>query len=123
MRELLDKSDHDVNDRQAHKEQLQSRYTFPKGILEDDFHFDMIRKQLTRNISSVASDLAEELRAAFEEYWPNSTEWTTVAIYPLIRRTVARSANRVFAGVELCKFRDRLIPVGSNVVKVEVRYS
>lgn len=97
------KGDHEINDRLVHMDQLQSRYTLPPGILENDFHFELVRRQMTRKIPLVTAELADEIRASFEDYWPQSTEWETVKIHELSTKIVARSANRIFVGLELCE--------------------
>jgi type II secretory pathway component PulJ len=103
IRDLMSKKDDEVSDRWVHMEQLQSRYTMPKGILEDDFHFEIVRRQMTRRIPQVTADMADEIRVAFQDYWPRTTEWSPVKIHPLAMKIVARAANRIFVGGELCK--------------------
>jgi hypothetical protein len=68
-------------------------------------HEPLIRRNLTAHLDRIASDVWEEVGSALEELWGQETEtWREVNLDYTIRRVVARGANRVFVGDELCRF-------------------
>ncbi|KIM22628.1 hypothetical protein M408DRAFT_332825 [Serendipita vermifera MAFF 305830] len=83
---------------------FQTRYNFGQWVFEDHFHHEPIKKQLTRNLSTLFPDVLDEVHEAISSQLrigPN--ESATVAVFPFIQRTIARTANRVFVGLPLCR--------------------
>ncbi|KAK5310324.1 hypothetical protein LTR93_012056 [Exophiala xenobiotica] len=63
----------------------------------------IMKSELTTNLSKVAPEVAEELEFAFATELPPANEWTNITLYPVMMNIVARLASRVFVGPELCR--------------------
>jgi hypothetical protein len=57
---------------------LHADILFGPELLDDDFHIEVIRSHLTRNITSRFSDVQEEIAVAFSEYMPTKGEMVGV---------------------------------------------
>lgn len=67
--------------------------------------FGVVRRQLTRKLPSLTSDVHAELARAMKQQWPvKQEEWTAIKVQPTVVHVVCQAANRVFCGAELCKF-------------------
>lgn len=68
-------------------------------------HEPLIRRDLTSHLDYICGELWGEVGLALQELWGKETEvWRQVNLDYTIRRVVARAANRVFVGDELCMF-------------------
>ena len=88
--------------------------------MDDEFHTDIIRSKLTRNIATTFKEVREELIMGMDDLIPThedgtwqspggivygsreSAEWITVPIQETLQRVICRATNRVFVGVPLC---------------------
>ncbi|KIM19741.1 hypothetical protein M408DRAFT_13338, partial [Serendipita vermifera MAFF 305830] len=83
---------------------FQRRYNFGQWAVEDHFHHETIKKQLTRNLSALFPEVLDEAQEAISsQVRLNANESTVVTAFPFIQRIVARSVNRVFVGLPLCR--------------------
>ena len=46
---------------------IRSEYTFHEGIIQDAYHVDLMRKNMTEKLSSLLPDVVSEVTYAFEE--------------------------------------------------------
>lgn len=107
MKHILSKPESEIDAYGPQNETLQAKYTIRnKDIYDNQFHFNIVRKQLTKNLATLTEDIAEELAFGFEHCWGTSTAWTTVGAWESVLNIVARAANRVFVGTALCSFID-----------------
>jgi hypothetical protein len=68
-------------------------------------HEPLVRRNLNAHLDRIAGVVSEEVGLALEELWGQETEiWREISLDYTIRRVVARAANRVFVGDELCRF-------------------
>ncbi|CAL1709887.1 unnamed protein product [Somion occarium] len=90
----------------AIQDMLQVEYTFGHEVAKDPFHHELIRNQLTRNLTNLFPDVHDEITVAFNDLIPMSTtdEWTTVNAFPIMQRIIARVTSRVFVGLPLCRY-------------------
>lgn len=103
LNELLSISDDKVDAYTPNAETVAQKWTTGKDI-QHGAHIDVVRRQLTRRLPLLTTDVYEELRLAIKDVWNASEgEWTSVNAYPTCMRIVSRAANRVFAGKELCR--------------------
>ncbi|KAI1815749.1 cytochrome P450 [Poronia punctata] len=73
----------------------------------DPVHEPLIRRNLTAHLDDIAGDVWEEVGLALELAWGNDTNsWRRVNLDHTVRRVVARAANRVFVGDDLCRDDD-----------------
>lgn len=104
VRELLQKSDDEVDLRRVLKELVASYWTGDEDIAGSGIHLDVIRHQLTRQLHMFTSDVHSELVQGFEAHWnAPKDEWMTVDALQTCMKIVSRAANRVFSGKDLCK--------------------
>ncbi|KAH9975528.1 cytochrome P450 [Lactifluus volemus] len=91
-------------------EGLQSEYTFKLLNLADEYHVDVVRSKLTRNITAVFGEVREELVLAFDDMIQSrddeEVEWIKIPISETIQRVICAVSNRVFVGAPLCRNRD-----------------
>lgn len=67
-------------------------------------HEPLVRRELTAHLDHVAGIIWEEVGLALKELWGTETEsWSEINLDYTIRRVVARAANRVFVGDDLCR--------------------
>ena len=104
MPELLEIFNEDVDGRVLHHENVETPYTIGDDISVDAFHFDVVRRQLTRKVSLFTVPVYEELVLGFEDIWKaDNNEWKAIKVFPTCMKIVARAANRVFTGDSLCR--------------------
>jgi hypothetical protein len=88
--------------------------------MNDEFHTDIIRSKLTRNIAATFKEVREELIMGMDDLIPmhengtwkspggvvydsqENAEWVKVSIQETLQRVICRATNRVFVGVPLC---------------------
>lgn len=101
---MLQKPDDEVDIKLFLKQALQSYHTGFLATMENDFHFDVIRHQLTRKLPLLTAAVYEELIMAFEDQWgTDRAEWKKVPVYGTIMKITSRAANRIFCGPDLCR--------------------
>jgi hypothetical protein len=65
----------------------------------------LIKRELTRTVGTLNNETVDEITATMDTLFggPDAgSEWREVGVWDAMIRTVARSANRVFVGRELC---------------------
>ncbi|KAL4884492.1 cytochrome P450 [Aspergillus karnatakaensis] len=106
LRELILKSDADLDHSILHEEQLQIYHT--QGALghhtaEVPLQYDIVRRQLSRQLPLVAEALHDEVDRSFRHYWGSaSTATREINLSETCTNIVIRTANRVFAGPDVC---------------------
>ncbi|KAL4768695.1 putative Ent-kaurene oxidase [Aspergillus nidulans var. acristatus] len=107
LREFLAKPDADLDHNIIHEEQLQNYYT--QGALGHHaatipLQFDVVRRQLTRELPLVAAALHDELHKSFQDYWGTDTiAAKQIDLLATCFKIVTRTANRVFIGADICR--------------------
>ncbi|KAI0278605.1 cytochrome P450 [Russula aff. rugulosa BPL654] len=108
--ELIDdvrKAPDDVLSNAPASEVLQTKYTMSLLNPNDEYHTDIVRSQLTRNIAATFKEVREELIMGMDDLIPtHEDEWVKVPILDTLRRVVCRATNRIFVGAPLCRDRD-----------------
>ncbi|KAL1639239.1 hypothetical protein SLS58_008081 [Diplodia intermedia] len=72
-------------------------------LKERDIFQEAIRIRLTQSLNFITEDLASEARDICNEAIPDSKEYTSVALKPLVMDLVARVSQRVFIGPDGCR--------------------
>ena len=90
---------------EAQIEMLQADYTLLNpDLARQPHHHDVIRTDLTRQLANLTGEIMSELEAGFDETWGlDSHKWNEIAVYNNMAHIVARTSNRVFVGLPLCK--------------------
>lgn len=74
------------------------------AVLMNPFHDEIVKRQLTRHLEAVTPAVVEELGTALDEQWDLDTdEWHKVCIWESMQAIIARTSNRVFVGLPLCR--------------------
>ncbi|RVX65953.1 hypothetical protein B0A52_09838 [Exophiala mesophila] len=107
---LISQPSHVLSVNGAHKHILQTKYSFPRPeIMDPTVHFDVIKSELTRQMFSITPEVSDEMRAAISDVFgedPNS--WREVKLFDAVIKTIARTSNRVFVGLPLCRDEEYL---------------
>ncbi|KAK7460913.1 hypothetical protein VKT23_008841 [Stygiomarasmius scandens] len=91
---------------EAIKDSIQADYTVGKATMLNNYHMDVVRTTLTRNIAVRFSDIRDEIITAFSEEIPVSHEWTALPALATVMRVVCRTTNRLLVGLPLCREPD-----------------
>ena len=78
----------------------------PTGAAVHDF--TVIRRNLTQQMHKILPDMVDEMRAAFDDYLPSTTDndeegWAEVEGIRVIVKTTQRTIERMFVGLPLCR--------------------
>ena len=94
---------------EMHREQLQSDWTFlNENIVKNPLHQEVIRGNMVHKLDAFTDPVMDELRQCFEDYWGTSTEWHEVNIWNSMLKVFARTSNRIFVGLPMCRNEDFL---------------
>ncbi|KAF5368299.1 hypothetical protein D9757_010524 [Collybiopsis confluens] len=108
IQDLQKAPDDVVSSQEGVKELLQSEYTFGNPFHEDPYTVKVIRGLLTRNIGAKFAEVQDEITVSCEELLPSTGEWELVNLRDVIMPLVARTSNRFFSGLPLCRNPDYL---------------
>nr|AMM63168.1 AniF2 [Aspergillus nidulans NRRL 8112] len=107
LHEFLSKPDADLDHNIIHEEQLQHYYTQgPLGhhAATIPLQFDVVRRPLTKQLPLVAGALHDELHRSFQDCWGTDTiAAKQIDLLATCFKIVTRTANRVFAGADICR--------------------
>ncbi|KAI9434918.1 cytochrome P450 [Lactarius psammicola] len=98
-------------------ELLQAEYTLDLLDMDTDYHTDVIRSKLTRNIDVTFKEVRDELVRSLDVSIPH---WVKIPVIETMQRVVSATTNRVFVGTPLCRNQDYLtlnLNFAVNVVK------
>ncbi|KAF8994954.1 cytochrome P450 [Cyathus striatus] len=80
---------------------------FGPQITRDDYHVEVVGKNVTRNLGARFSDITDEISASFTDLIEDKgNDWTKVVAYDMILKAVIRTSNRLFVGLPLCRNPD-----------------
>ncbi|KAN0126092.1 Cytochrome P450 [Lactarius tabidus] len=100
---------------------LQTEYTVDLLDVHDDYHLDVMRSKLTRNIADSFKEFRDELIKSLDaSIQVHGDDWVKVPVVETIQRVVCESMNYVFVGPPLCRNQDYLtlnLNFAINVVK------
>ncbi|KAH8996774.1 cytochrome P450 [Lactarius akahatsu] len=88
---------------------LQADYTLDLLDMNTDYHTDVIRAKLTRNIAATFKDVRDELIRSLDASIPVlGDDWVKVPVMETMQRVVSATTNRVFVGPPLCRNQEYL---------------
>ncbi|KAJ3859187.1 cytochrome P450 [Lentinula novae-zelandiae] len=84
---------------------LQTEFTMGHSIKYDRYHINVIGSTLTRNLVPCFMDIHDELTSAFIDVLPSQRmdDWVQVVLFDAVMDIVARTGNRLFVGLPLCR--------------------
>ena len=102
---LLSQPDNVLNAHVVQKEFISYEYTIlHQELRQQTFENQVVRRELTRQIANLTAEINDELQASFHDHWGDDVEnWREVNVYDTIAMIVARTSNRIFVGLPLCK--------------------
>ncbi|KAJ7649598.1 cytochrome P450 [Mycena rosella] len=90
-------------------ETLQVPYMMGPEIEDDPYHHHTIRTTLTRNLGRCFPEVRDEIVCAFDDVFRLETEdWKIFTVFPAVMHVVARTSNRLFVGLPLCRNKEYL---------------
>ncbi|KAH9055827.1 cytochrome P450 [Lactarius deliciosus] len=102
-------------------ESIQFEYTVDLLEMDNDYHTDVVRSKLTRNIAVTFDKVHDEIIRSFDSSIPvHSDDWVKVPILETMQRVVCATSNRVFVGPLLCRNQDYVtlnLNFAVNVIK------
>ncbi|KAJ6505550.1 cytochrome P450 [Mycena sanguinolenta] len=79
-------------------------FTMGREISANNYHLDVVRTSLTRNLHNCFPDVRDEIICAFDEVLQlQGSEWKSHPVLPTMMAIVARVSNRLFVGLPLCR--------------------
>jgi len=86
-------------------ETLQFRWTlWDSNIWKNDFHVNVIRHHITRNLETLTPVMETELVEGFAKWWGTETaEWREVPVWQSCLKLIAGASNGAFCGAPLCE--------------------
>ena len=78
-------------------------YTGLDLILESRLPHSIVQRKLTPRLGSLTPCLENELKAAFEDYFPTCNDWTESIPYQLLGKISARLSGRALVGAAFCR--------------------
>ncbi|KAL5522639.1 hypothetical protein ACEPAG_8657 [Sanghuangporus baumii] len=111
IEEIRKAPDDKVSFIEATEDTLAVKYTMGPLIHGNHYHISMVRSQLTRNLSVLYADIYDEVSQAFEDNITgkqegNRLDWVSLNAQDTVMQVVARTSNRVFVGLPLCRNKD-----------------
>ena len=74
------------------------------AVLANPFHDTIIKQELSKNLGAITIDVVEELSDSIDDLWGKDTEnWNEVCVWDTMQQIVARTSNRIFVGLPLCR--------------------
>ncbi|KAI5367110.1 putative cytochrome P450 [Septoria linicola] len=102
LQEVMSLRDDQIDHQTINNESIAQVHTI--GPFGEGPHIDIVRRQLTRKLPTLTTDVYDELVQAMHNEWPaTKDEFVSVKAYDTCMKIVSRAANRVFCGTNLCR--------------------
>ena len=101
---LVDQSDNVLSVEAIRKKGLAIDWLVPSvaNPLHSSFLYDVVRRDLPRNIGKVQSEMFQEMRQAIESTMGmNSDDWHEISLFPTMKIILKRASHRVLFGLPL----------------------
>ncbi|KAI1789139.1 cytochrome P450 [Ganoderma leucocontextum] len=101
---------------------LQYRYTVSQKMHDDPYHVAIVKEKLqNRMLPAIMPDLIDEVGTTVQKYFPaEGNEWVSVDVLSSALKIVARTSNRVFVGLPVCRneeYNDISVQFAVEIVK------
>ncbi|RPA97481.1 cytochrome P450 [Choiromyces venosus 120613-1] len=123
LEEMMAEPDHVLSFGEALTEKLAVEWTLHPSIKYDPYHLQLIRTKLTQRLSTILPEVMDELVTAWGDGAGGDVGkegWTRVRVWEVMVVVVARTTNRMFVGLPLCRdqeYLDNVIAYSLKVVK------
>ncbi|PQE10404.1 cytochrome P450 protein [Rutstroemia sp. NJR-2017a WRK4] len=88
------------------RDRYYGHYTAFANNVEGDAVTTSVKVDLTQSIARALENMQPETTLAFATEIPPTEDWTTITLYPLLLRVVAKVSGRVMVGEPLCRNED-----------------
>ncbi|KAI1322259.1 ent-kaurene oxidase [Xylariaceae sp. FL0255] len=108
MKKLYGLADRVLDTHETTKETLQMPWTIgDRQIYDYDFHMNLVKNQLTRNLDILTPAITAEIQDGFGREWDVSNEeWTEIDVWRSTIRIIGSAANSAFFGPPICHDRE-----------------
>ncbi|KAJ7501718.1 cytochrome P450 [Mycena galericulata] len=102
--EIASAPEHILSFNQGAADILQSDYTMGPELTTNPYHVLAIRGSLTRNLGRCFPEVRDEMISAFDDVLAlKDNEWKSLHVTPNVMKVVARTSNRIFVGLPVCR--------------------
>ncbi|KAJ6558751.1 cytochrome P450 [Mycena vulgaris] len=107
--EIASAPEHILSFNEGVADSLQSDYTMGRELTQNPYHAGAIRGSLTRNLGRCFPQVRDEIVHVFDDVLAlEENEWKRLHVLPSIMQVVARTSNRLFVGLPLCRVQPYL---------------
>ncbi|KAJ6567533.1 cytochrome P450 [Mycena sp. CBHHK59/15] len=107
--EIASAPEHILSFYEGNDDGIQARYTMGCSVIENPYHAHTVRTSLTRNLGRCFPEVRDEIICAFDDVLAlPDTEWKKMQVLPNMMQVVARTSNRLFVGLPLCRVQEFL---------------
>ncbi|KAI1412115.1 cytochrome P450 [Hypoxylon sp. FL1857] len=104
MKKVYNLSDTRLDTNNTTNATIRTEYTVQdQKVVTDDFHINVVRNQITRNLDVLTQPMVTEIERVFERIWGTSSEWKTISVWYSCLTLIARVANSALCGPPLCR--------------------
>ncbi|KAJ7930490.1 cytochrome P450 [Mycena leptocephala] len=108
VQEIASAPDHILSFEESLKE-ASIDYTMGKALVHNPYHISSVRGSLTRSLGRCLPEIHDEIEHAFDDVLAlKGNEWKLVQIHDAVLQIVARTSNRLFVGLPLCRNQEYL---------------
>ncbi|KAF7360043.1 hypothetical protein MVEN_00732100 [Mycena venus] len=102
--EIASAPEHILSFNEGAADGLQSDWTMGPEITKNPYHAVAIRGSLTRNLGRCFPQVRDEIFHAFDDVLGlDGKDWKLIQVLPTTMQVVARTSNRLFVGLPLCR--------------------
>ncbi|KAJ7445896.1 cytochrome P450 [Mycena latifolia] len=88
---------------------IQTDWTMGAHLTRNPYHVTAVRGSLTRNLARCFPEVHDELVHALDDVLAlDGEEWKPIQVLPSMMQVVARTTNRLFVGLPLCREKEYL---------------
>ncbi len=104
MKWIVDQGENVLNTAAMQREVLQADWTLlDPNMARNPIQEAIVKRNLTRSLGSLISDIEDEINMSIDEYWGCDTEnWVDIGAFQTMNKVISRTSNRVFVGAPLC---------------------
>ncbi|KAH6988315.1 cytochrome P450 [Ilyonectria sp. MPI-CAGE-AT-0026] len=92
----------------ANNDLMQLRHTMHKVLEVDQYHFNVVSKQLTQSLGPGLPHIVDECKGAFHDIIGEPREWKSFHMFPTAFQLTTRTANRLLFGADLARNKEFL---------------
>ncbi|KAJ6534180.1 cytochrome P450 [Mycena capillaripes] len=102
--EIAAAPEHILSFQEAAADSLQIDWTMGPQITKNHYHVSAVRGQLTRNLGRCFPQVRDEIIHLFDHVLGlDDKEWKLIKVLPTTMQVLARTSNRLFVGLPLCR--------------------